>query len=78
MTLAIRRRAERSLQLADLIGAVRLPTGAHRRAAGTDALTDLLIFRRRQPHSPPRSTEWQTTQPVDVDGRRGEDQQLPR
>ena len=49
--------------LADLIGAVRLPTGAHRRAAGTDALTDLLIFRRRQPHSPPRSTEWQTTRP---------------
>ncbi len=56
-------------QLADLIGAVRLPTGAHRRAAGTDALTDLLIFRRRQPQSPPRSTEWQTTQLVDVDGR---------
>ena len=55
--------------LADLIGAVRLPSGALRRAAGTDALTDLLIFRRRPPHSPPGSTEWQTTQLVDVDGR---------
>lgn len=33
--------------LADLVGAVRLPNGAHRRAAGTEALTDLLIFRRR-------------------------------
>ena len=34
-------------ELADLLGAVRLPTGAHRRAAGTDAVTDLLVFRRR-------------------------------
>jgi DNA primase catalytic core len=33
--------------LADLVGAVRLPTGAHRRAAGTEAVTDLLILRRR-------------------------------
>ena len=36
-------------ELADLIGAVRLPTGAHRRAAGTDVVTDLLVFRRREP-----------------------------
>lgn len=35
-------------QVADLVGAVRLPTGAHRRAAGTDVVTDLLIFRRRE------------------------------
>lgn len=33
---------------ADLVGAVRLPTGAHRRTAGTDVVTDLLIFRRRE------------------------------
>ncbi|MEO3753590.1 UvrD-helicase domain-containing protein [Streptomyces sp. B6B3] len=32
---------------ADLVGAVRLPAGAHRRAAGTDVVTDLLILRRR-------------------------------
>ncbi|MFJ5121840.1 AAA family ATPase, partial [Kitasatospora sp. NPDC088548] len=32
---------------ADLLGAIRLPSGAHRRAAGTDVVTDLLIFRRR-------------------------------
>ena len=44
-------------QLADLVGAVRLPTGAHRRAAGTDALTDLLILRRREPAAPPRRRE---------------------
>ena len=35
-------------ELGDLLAAVRLPTGAHRRMAGTDALTDLLVFRRRQ------------------------------
>jgi len=29
--------------MADLLGAIRLPSGAHRRAAGTDALTDLLV-----------------------------------
>ncbi|WP_330335729.1 DEAD/DEAH box helicase family protein (plasmid) [Streptomyces sp. NBC_00536] len=33
---------------ADLVGAIRLPTGAHRRTAGTDVVTDLLIFRRRE------------------------------
>ena len=33
-------------QLADLVAAVRLPTGAHREMAGTEAVTDLLIFRR--------------------------------
>src|SRR5674476_856752 len=33
-------------QLGDLVGAVRLPTGAHRRAAGTDVVTDLVILRR--------------------------------
>ena len=43
--------------LADLVGAVRLPTGAHRRAAGTDALMDLLILRRRHPDEPARDDE---------------------
>ncbi|MGW2540012.1 helicase-related protein, partial [Kitasatospora sp. NPDC001574] len=40
---------------ADLVGAVRLPAGAHRRAAGTEAVTDLLILRRREapPAIPP-------------------------
>ncbi|WP_433860162.1 helicase-related protein [Streptomyces kronopolitis] len=33
---------------ADLVGAIRLPTGAHRRTAGTDVVTDLLILRRRE------------------------------
>lgn len=35
--------------LGDLVGGVRLPSAAHRRQAATDVLTDVLIFRRREP-----------------------------
>ncbi len=54
--------------LADLLGAVRLPTGAHRRAAGTDALTDLLILRRRAPGAEPLSESWVNTRIVQLQG----------
>jgi hypothetical protein len=57
-------------RLAGLLGAVRLPTGAHRRTAGTDALTDLLILRRRDPGGDPDPAGWETTREVDVDGGR--------
>ena len=40
-------------QLGDLVFALRLPEGAHRRAAGTDAVTDLVVFRRRTPGEEP-------------------------
>src|SRR5699024_2007535 len=33
----------------ELLGAVRLPTGAFARVAGTDVVTDLLVLRRRDP-----------------------------
>ena len=55
-------------ELADLLGAVRLPTGAHRRAAGTEALTDLLIFRRRSDERLPLDDSWETVAPVTIDG----------
>ena len=55
--------------LADLVGAIRLPTGAHRRAAGTEVLTDLLIFRRREDDRPPADDLWETVTPVSIDGR---------
>lgn len=55
--------------LADIIGAVRLPTGAHRRAAGTEALTDLLVFRRREDDRPPADDLWETVRPITVDGQ---------
>lgn len=55
--------------VADLVGAVRLPTGAHRKAAGTDALTDLLLLRKREPGLEPASTEWERVTPVNVSGQ---------
>ena len=53
--------------LADLLGAVRLPTGAHRRTAGTEVVTDVLVFRRREPGKDPLSTAWETVGPHQVD-----------
>ena len=55
-------------QLGDLVGAVRLPTGAHRRAAGTDVVTDLVILRRREPGAQPMSIAWEKVTPRAVDG----------
>ena len=43
---------------ADLVAAIRLPGGAHRRAAGTDVVTDLLIFRRRGKDEKPGDDKW--------------------
>ena len=54
--------------VADLVGAVRLPNGAHRRSAGTEALTDVVILRRRHEHEQPRDTSWVEASLADVDG----------
>lgn len=56
-------------ELADLVGALRLPTGAHRRSAGTEALTDLLILHRRAPGTTPATEAWETVTPVSIDGQ---------
>ncbi|MEN3308876.1 MAG: hypothetical protein V7603_5078 [Micromonosporaceae bacterium] len=55
-------------QMGDLVAAVRLPSRAHRRAAGTDALTDLLVLRRREDDREPAPFDWEYTAPVDIDG----------
>jgi N12 class adenine-specific DNA methylase len=55
-------------QMGDLVGAVRLPSKAHARAAGTDALTDVLVFRRREDDRSPAPFDWEYTNLVDVDG----------
>ncbi|WP_433357720.1 Eco57I restriction-modification methylase domain-containing protein (plasmid) [Microtetraspora malaysiensis] len=52
----------------DLVGAVRLPSGAHRKAAGTDVVTDLLIFRKRGPNDPPGDMSWVDAPQMDVNG----------
>jgi hypothetical protein len=54
--------------LSDLIGAVRLPGGAHQRAAGTGVITDLLVLRRREPGRDPDPAQWERTQLTDLDG----------
>ena len=55
-------RARRAIyEQADLIGAVRLPAGAHRRAAGTDVVTDLLLLRRREEGRERGDDTWLTT-----------------
>jgi len=54
--------------LADLVGAVRLPGGAHQRAAGTNVITDLLILRRREPGRPPAQPAWEQSHLTDFGG----------
>lgn len=55
---------------ADLVGAIRLPSGAHRRTAGTDAVTDLLILRRRDPTDLPADVSWEQVVERSIDGER--------
>jgi N12 class adenine-specific DNA methylase len=54
--------------LADLVAAVRLPSGAHQRAAGTGVVTDLLILRRREPGRDPSGTAWEQARLTEFDG----------
>lgn len=54
--------------MADLVGAVRLPAGAHRRAAGTDVVTDLVVLRRREEDARVRDEVWETVGAHLVDG----------
>lgn len=54
--------------LADLVGAVRLPSGTHQRAAGTAVVTDLLILRRREPWRAPDPAAWEQARPTELDG----------
>ncbi|QRI79237.1 MULTISPECIES: helicase-related protein [Rhodococcus] len=60
----------------DLIGAVRLPTGAFDRQAGTDVVTDVLIFRRREDGAAPTEDTLEWAQPAvqvaAVDAKTGE------
>ena len=63
-------RAEMYAQ-ADLIGAVRLPNSAHTRAAGTEVLTDVLLFRKRLAGEEPRNDAWLHSVPHEVPVHRG-------
>ena len=54
--------------LAELVAAVRLPTGTHRRSAGTDVVTDLLLLRRREGGASAADRGWETVAPIAVEG----------
>ncbi len=54
--------------LADLAGAVRLPSGGHQRAAGTGVVTDLLVLRRREPGRAPDPAAWEQARMTELDG----------
>ena len=49
-----------------LLGALRLPNGAHQRTAGTDVVTDLLVLRRRDGTETGPEPDWETSTPVDL------------
>ncbi|MDK8287409.1 MAG: hypothetical protein QP830_06545 [Actinotignum sanguinis] len=49
---------------ADLVGAIRLPAGTHEAMAGTDVISDILIFRRREKNDEPRPFDWEYTHPL--------------
>ena len=58
--------------VADLVGAVRLPSTAFERVAGTQVVTDVLVFRRRDPHAAvPADAEWLHSDLVDMSARDG-------
>lgn len=64
--------------LADLVGAVRLWTGALAGSAGTDAVGDLLVLRRREPGvRPAEDQRWLTTIPLPLVGPSGEEELQP-
>ncbi|MFF0131013.1 UvrD-helicase domain-containing protein [Streptomyces mirabilis] len=61
---------ERMAALGDLLGAVRLPSGAHQEAAGTPVVTDMLIFRRRAESEPLADADWLDIEPTILPGSR--------
>ncbi|MFD3989708.1 DUF6884 domain-containing protein [Streptomyces californicus] len=48
-------------EMADLLGAVRLPNKAFARSAGTDVVTDILVLRRRMDGEEPLDRSWLTS-----------------
>ena len=54
---------------ADLVGAIRLPAGTFRAAAGTDVVCDILVLSKRLPGAEVRGESWMSLAPVvTVDG----------
>jgi N12 class adenine-specific DNA methylase len=49
-----------------LLGAVRLPNGAHQRTAGTQVITDLLVLRKRDGTEAGPDPDWELAEPTDL------------
>ena len=61
---------QRMAELGEFLGAVRLPSGAHDDVAGTDVVTDLVMFRRHLPGEQSQSREdWLNTSERLIDGQ---------
>ena len=59
--------------VADLVGAVRLPSTAFERVAGTQVVTDVLVFRRREADvAAPADADWLHSDLVSLPDRTGE------
>jgi len=58
MDKANRNAREHIASLADLVGAVRLPEGSMRAAAGTDVVVDILVLQRRADGQASRNAKW--------------------
>jgi len=54
---------------ANLLGAIRLPSNAFERSAGTQVVTDILVLQKRAPREAPSSETWLETLPALVDGK---------
>lgn len=52
--------------MADLVAAIRLPSKAFSRVAGTDVVTDLLLLRRREPDSAHPEPTWLDTTDIEL------------
>ncbi len=57
---------------ADLVGAFRLPGGAHRQMAGTDVVSDVLVFRKRADGETPGDDSWTMSSTQQLPDRNGE------
>src|SRR5580658_5103168 len=62
--------------MADLVGAIRLPEGSMRAAAGTDVVIDVLVFQRREAGQSPAGAAWidlASVVPATVDDDEGDE-----
>lgn len=56
---------------ADLVGAIRLPNKTFEKNAGTEVVTDLLVFRKRKDDEQPVDYEWVKTGRTDIEDKSG-------